>query len=54
MEFKHYATDEIIEIAITQLDGREVGYCKELDKHFLVIREKGKKAQLKGTSYFEK
>jgi len=50
LKFKHYATDEIIEVEPIESEKEEMVYCKKLDKHFIVIRKNGD-IHLKGTSY---
>ncbi len=49
MKFKHYATDEIIEVEPSPSEDGEIVYCKSLDKYFRVIRKD--KISLNKTSY---
>jgi len=51
VKFKHYATDEIIEVEpVDTKDNTEIVYCKKLNKYFEVI---GDDHHLKGTSYMK-
>lgn len=51
MIFKHYATDEIIEVEPVESEEGGVVYCKELDKHFNVVDRKSGGKVLERTSY---
>lgn len=53
MKYKHYATDEIIEVEKSESEEHEIVYCKELNKYFRVIRKQGSPPQLKETSYIK-
>lgn len=48
MKFKHYATDEIIEVEIEKED---VVFCKEQNKYYRIDKNKDNRIKLKGTSY---
>jgi len=51
IKFKHYVTDKIIEVMPVDSEEHEIVYCKEMDKHFTVMRKFGYSIYLKGTSY---
>ena len=48
MEFKHYATDEIIEV---ETENQDIVFCKKQNKYYRLIKSKNDRLKLKGTSY---
>lgn len=52
MKFIHYATGNVITVKPIRSDKHEIVYCRELDKHFRVIRRRSHRTSLYKTSYF--
>lgn len=49
MKFKHYATDEIVNI---ETENQDIVFCKEKNKYYKVVTSNNK-IKLKGTSFFK-